>query len=150
MAPSTCQKSGGFHQHGVPQEAESNSQTAGARLSTAVFHFSLPHCFSECDLECTRLMKTTRFLAGPPHFSPAKNRKHSGMGTSNGTRFWQTGERALGKYGRCARQRCPVGALKQAVQPTPITRRKKAALGRPSKHLGTYFRYRCSTRSLIS
>lgn len=32
----------------------------------------------------------------------------------------------------------------------PITRRKKAALGRPSKRLGAYFRYRCSTRSLIS
>ena len=32
----------------------------------------------------------------------------------------------------------------------PITRRKKAALRRPSEHLGVYFRYRCSTRSLIS
>ena len=32
----------------------------------------------------------------------------------------------------------------------PITRRKKAALRRPSEHLGAYFRYRCSTRSLIS
>lgn len=32
----------------------------------------------------------------------------------------------------------------------PIAKRKKAALGRPSKHLGAYFRYRCSTRSLIS
>ena len=32
----------------------------------------------------------------------------------------------------------------------PITKRKKAALGRPSEHLEAYFRYRCSTRSLIS
>lgn len=37
-----------------------------------------------------------------------------------------------------------------AVQPTPIAKRKKAALGRPSEHLGVCFRYRCSTRSLIS
>ena len=32
----------------------------------------------------------------------------------------------------------------------PIAKRKKAALGRPSEHLGAYFRYRCSTRSLSS
>ncbi len=32
----------------------------------------------------------------------------------------------------------------------PIAKRKKAALGRPSEHIGAYFRYRCSTRSLIS
>ena len=119
MNPPTCQKSGGFHQHGIPQKTWSDFKTAGARRSPAVFLFPLPHRFSECDLECTHLMKTARFLAGPPSFFARKESQALGMGASNGTRFGEQGERALRKCSRLARQRCPVGALKQAVQPIP-------------------------------
>ena len=68
LNPPTCQKSGGFHQHGIPQKTWSSFKAAGTRRSPAVFHFPLPHCLPECNPERTHLMKTTRFLAGPPSF----------------------------------------------------------------------------------
>ena len=59
LNPSTCQKSGGFHQHGIPQKTWSYHLTAGTRRSPAIFHFLLPHCLPERNLGRTHLMKTT-------------------------------------------------------------------------------------------
>ena len=59
LNPSTCQKSGGFHQHDIPQKTWSSFKAAGTRRSPAVFHFPLPRCLPECNPERTHLMKTT-------------------------------------------------------------------------------------------
>ena len=59
LNPPTCQKSRGFHQHGIPQKTWSSFKAAGTRRSPAVFHFPLPHRLPECNPERTHLMKTT-------------------------------------------------------------------------------------------
>lgn len=128
--PPNMPEIGWFSSTWHPTEDMERFQDSRHKTFTCGFSFPTPVLLSRVQPRA-HTFDDNHLISGrtPPRFSPAKNRKHSGMGTSNGTRFWRTRGRALGKCSRRTRQRCPVDALKQAVQPIPSQDERRPPLG---------------------